>query len=143
MTRLIAIQGAVWLGMLLAAGPLAFALAAASGFIGILLLETVNYIEHYGLLRDKEDNGRYERCKPHHSWNANYIFSNLVLFHLERHSDHHANPGRRYAMLRHFDEAPQLPTGYPGMILLATVPPLFFRVMDPLVERAAEARAAA
>ncbi|MBN7796109.1 alkane 1-monooxygenase [Parahaliea mediterranea] len=93
-------------------------------------LTSANYIEHYGLLRQKEANGRYERCQPHHSWNANYIFSNIVLFHLERHSDHHANPTRRYQSLRNFDDIPELPNGYYGMYLLAYVPWLWYRVMD-------------
>ncbi|TXS95305.1 alkane 1-monooxygenase [Parahaliea maris] len=96
-------------------------------------LTSANYIEHYGLLRLKDSNGRYERCQPHHSWNANYIFSNIVLFHLERHSDHHANPTRRYQSLRNFDDIPELPNGYYGMYLLAYVPWLWFRVMDPRV----------
>ena len=93
-------------------------------------LTSANYIEHYGLLRDKDENGKYERCEPHHSWNSNHIFSNLVLFHLERHSDHHANPLRRYQALRHFDNLPRLPSGYFGVYLLAYVPWLWFRVMD-------------
>ncbi len=93
-------------------------------------LTSANYIEHYGLLRAKKDNGRYERCQPHHSWNANYIMSNLVLFHLERHSDHHANPIRRYQSLRNFPDIPELPNGYFGMYLLAYIPWLWYRVMD-------------
>lgn len=93
-------------------------------------LTSANYIEHYGLLREQDENGKYERCEPRHSWNSNHVFSNLVLFHLERHSDHHANPLRRYQALRHFDDAPQLPNGYFGVYLLAYVPVLWFRVMD-------------
>ena len=93
-------------------------------------LTSANYVEHYGLLRQQDDDGKFERCRPRHSWNSNHIFSNLVLFHLERHSDHHANPLRRYQALRHFDDAPQLPSGYFGVYLLAYVPPLWFRVMD-------------
>jgi alkane 1-monooxygenase len=93
-------------------------------------LTSANYIEHYGLLRDKLANGRYERCQPRHSWNSNHVVSNLVLFHLERHSDHHANPLRRYQSLRHFDDLPSLPNGYLGMFLLAWIPRLWFRVMD-------------
>jgi alkane 1-monooxygenase len=93
-------------------------------------LTSANYIEHYGLLRRRLENGRYERCRPHHSWNSNHVVSNLVLFHLERHSDHHANPLRRYQSLRHFDDLPSLPNGYLGMFLLAWLPPLWFRVMD-------------
>lgn len=93
-------------------------------------LTSANYIEHYGLLRQKHPNGRYERCEPHHSWNSNHIFSNLVLFHLERHSDHHTHPTRRYQSLRHYDDLPTLPNGYFGAYLLAYVPKLWFRVMD-------------
>ncbi len=98
--------------------------------IGFSLLEVVNYLEHYGLLRQHRDDGRYERCAPEHSWNSNNVASNVLLYHLQRHSDHHANPMRRYQALRHFDEAPQLPTGYAGMIVLALLPPLWRRVMD-------------
>jgi alkane 1-monooxygenase len=94
-------------------------------------LTSANYIEHYGLLREKRPDGRYERCQPHHSWNANHLASNLVLFHLERHSDHHAYAARRYQSLRHYEDVPQLPSGYFGMFLLAYIPPLWFRVMDP------------
>jgi alkane 1-monooxygenase len=98
--------------------------------IGFCLLEVVNYLEHYGLLRQKREDGRYERCRPEHSWNSNNVVSNVLLYHLQRHSDHHANPTRRYQALRHVEEAPQLPTGYAGMILLAWFPPLWRRVMD-------------
>jgi alkane 1-monooxygenase len=94
-------------------------------------LTSANYVEHYGLLRMRDENGRVERCQPHHSWNSNHVFSNLVLFHLERHSDHHAHPLRRYQSLRHFPDLPTLPNGYFGSFLLAWVPPLWFRVMDP------------
>jgi alkane 1-monooxygenase len=93
-------------------------------------LTSANYIEHYGLLRAKKENGHYERCQPHHSWNANHIFSNLILFHLERHSDHHAYANRRYQSLRHFENLPTLPSGYFGMYLLAYFPPLWRLVMD-------------
>lgn len=93
-------------------------------------LTSANYIEHYGLLRHRDVNGKLERCEPHHSWNSNHVFSNLVLFHLERHSDHHTHPLRRYQSLRHFDKLPQLPNGYFGMYLLAYIPWLWFRVMD-------------
>jgi alkane 1-monooxygenase len=93
-------------------------------------LTSANYVEHYGLLRQCDASGKYERCQPHHSWNSNHVFSNLVLFHLERHSDHHANPLRRYQALRHFDDVPQLPSGYFGVYLLAYLPSLWFRVMD-------------
>ena len=98
--------------------------------LGFSLLEVVNYLEHYGLLRGKRDDGRYEITRPEHSWNSNNVASNVLLYHLQRHSDHHANPLRRYQALRHEDGAPQLPTGYAGMIVLATFPPAWRRVMD-------------
>ena len=98
--------------------------------VGFSLLEVVNYLEHYGLLRQRREDGRYERTRPEHSWNSNSAASNVLLYHLQRHSDHHANPIRRYQALRHVKEAPQLPTGYAGMIVLAVVPPLWRRVMD-------------
>ena len=98
--------------------------------LGFSLLEVVNYLEHYGLLRDRREDGRFERTAPEHSWNSNNVASNVLLYHLQRHSDHHANPMRRYQALRHYDEAPQLPTGYAGMIVTAVIPPLWRRVMD-------------
>jgi alkane 1-monooxygenase len=98
--------------------------------LGFGLLEVVNYLEHYGLLRGKREDGRYEITRPEHSWNSNNVASNVLLYHLQRHSDHHANPLRRYQALRHEDGAPQLPTGYAGMIVLATIPPIWRRVMD-------------
>lgn len=101
-------------------------------------LTLVNYIEHYGLLRARRENGRYAPCEPRHSWNANHIVSNLVQFHLQRHSDHHSHPARPYQTLRHFDGAPQLPTGYPGCMFMAMIPPLWFRVMNPKVMAWAE-----
>ncbi|WP_460367756.1 alkane 1-monooxygenase [Actinocorallia lasiicapitis] len=100
---------------------------------GFSLLEVVNYLEHYGLLRQRTATGRYERCTPQHSWNSNNIASNVLLYHLQRHSDHHANPTRRYQALRHFEEAPELPSGYATMIVLAYFPPLWRRVMDKRV----------
>jgi alkane 1-monooxygenase len=93
-------------------------------------LTGVNYIEHYGLLRRRSSDGGVERCSARHSWNSNHTVSNVLLFHLQRHSDHHAHAERRYQSLRHFDEAPQLPSGYMGMLLLTYWPALFFRVMD-------------
>ncbi|TCJ30521.1 fatty acid desaturase [Nocardioides jejuensis] len=100
---------------------------------GFALLEVVNYLEHYGLKRQKvgpEGKQRYERVLPEHSWNSNNIVTNIFLYHLQRHSDHHANPTRRYQALRDFKESPALPTGYAGMINLALVPPLWRKVMD-------------
>ena len=98
--------------------------------IGFCLLETVNYTEHYGLRRQRRPDGRYERVSHAHSWNSNTVIANVFLFHLQRHSDHHANPLRRYQALRHADGAPQLPAGYGTMLVLALVPPLWRRVMD-------------
>jgi len=117
-------------GLIYAFGWIMLPFLAVHNFWAWFQLTSANYIEHYGLLREKKDNGRYERCLPHHSWNANYIMSNLALFHLERHSDHHANPIRRYQSLRNFDDIPELPNGYYGMYLLAYVPWLWFMVMD-------------
>jgi alkane 1-monooxygenase len=114
-------------------GPRVLPWLAVQAVFGFCLLEVVNYLEHYGLARQREAGGRYERVKPRHSWNSNQVASNLLLYHLERHSDHHANPARRYQALRHFEEAPQLPAGYGSMIVLAYFPPLWRRVMDPRV----------
>jgi alkane 1-monooxygenase len=118
-------------GLTLAFGPVVLPYLLVQAVIGFSLLEVVNYLEHYGLLRCKREDGRYERCLPEHSWNSNNVASNVLLYHLQRHSDHHANPTRRYQALRHVNEAPQLPTGYAGMIVLAWFPPLWRRVMDP------------
>jgi alkane 1-monooxygenase len=103
---------------------------ALQAFVGFSLLEVVNYLEHYGLLRGRREDGRFERTRPEHSWNSNSAASNVLLYHLQRHSDHHANPVRRYQALRHVEEAPQLPTGYAGMIVCALCPPAWRRVMD-------------
>jgi alkane 1-monooxygenase len=111
-------------------GPVVLPWLLVQAVIGFSLLEVVNYLEHYGLLRQKREDGRYERCLPEHSWNSNNVASNVLLYHLQRHSDHHANPTRRYQALRHVDEAPQLPTGYAGMILIAWFPPIWRRLMD-------------
>jgi alkane 1-monooxygenase len=116
-----------WLGV----GILPYLLLQA--FVGFSLLEVVNYMEHYGMLRQKvgaEGRQRYERVDPAHSWNSNNIATNVLLYHLQRHSDHHANPTRRYQTLRDYAESPVLPTGYAGMIVLALIPPVWRRVMD-------------
>jgi alkane 1-monooxygenase len=117
----------------IAFGPVVLPYLVLQAILGFSLLEVVNYLEHYGLLRQRKEDGRYERCRPEHSWNSNNVASNVLLYHLQRHSDHHANPTRRYQALRHVDEAPQLPTGYAGMIVLAWFPPLWRRVMDPVL----------
>jgi alkane 1-monooxygenase len=114
----------VWLGIQI----LPFLLVAS--FWANFQLTSANYIEHYGLLRGERAPGKYEPCQPHHSWNSNHIVSNWALFHLQRHSDHHAHPLRRYQSLRHFDNLPTLPNGYFGMFLVAYIPPLWRYVMD-------------
>jgi alkane 1-monooxygenase len=114
----------LWLGVQI----LPFLLVAS--FWANFQLTSANYIEHYGLLRQQRAPGKYETCKPHHSWNSNHIFSNWALFHLQRHSDHHAHPLRRYQSLRHFDNLPRLPSGYFGMFTVAYIPPLWRYVMD-------------
>ncbi|MFE7647364.1 alkane 1-monooxygenase [Streptomyces phaeoluteigriseus] len=119
----------------LAFGPVVLPYLLLQAVLGFCLLETVNYLEHYGLLRQRRPDGRYERVSPRHSWNSDNTVSNLLLFQLQRHSDHHANPLRRYQTLRHFEEAPQLPSGYATMIVVAWVPPLWRRVMDPRLSR--------
>ena len=128
-----AISALFLLGFTLALGALGALFFLGQAFIAFTLLEIVNYVEHYGLHRRKLDNGRYERTNAHHSWNSNFLLTNLFLFHLQRHSDHHAYAKRRYQVLRHFDDSPQLPNGYAGMIVLAVFPPLWRAVMDPKV----------
>ena len=114
-----------WLGLI------AFVAAAV---IGILLLETVNYIEHYGLLRNKNEYGRYERVKRTHSWNSDHTIGKVMLFNLSRHSDHHYNGSKHYQLLKSVPESPQMPTGYPGMMLLSLVPPLWFGLMNKKIQ---------
>jgi alkane 1-monooxygenase len=134
----------------LTGGLLSFALAALAALgspqgavlfllqscVAIALLETINYIEHYGLQR-RHVGGRYEPVREQHSWNADFVVSNWILFNLQLHSDHHAHMRRPYEALRSVPEAPQLPAGYPAMVLLALVPPLWFATMDPRVPAAA------
>ena len=111
-------------------GPVVLPFLIIQAIYGFSLLETVNYLEHYGLLRQKKDNGRYERCAPEHSGNSDHIVTNIFLYHLQRHSDHHANPTRRYQILRSMEGAPNLPSGYASMISLAYFPPIWRKVMD-------------
>jgi len=121
----------VFFGILIAVfGPALIPFVLIQGIYGFSLLESVNYLEHYGLLRQKTESGRYERCAPVHSWNSDHIVTNLFLYHLQRHSDHHANPTRRYQTLRSIDGAPNLPSGYATLIGLTYIPPLWRRMMD-------------
>lgn len=111
----------------------ALAILAAQAAYGISLLEVINYVEHYGLLRQKDAHGRYERCQPKHSWNSNHVVTNLFLYQLQRHSDHHANPVRAFQALRHFENSPQLPSGYASMLLPAYIPWVWYALMDKRV----------
>jgi len=106
-----------------------------AAFIGILLLETVNYIEHYGLSRKQIANGKYERAMPMHSWNSDHVIGRLMLFELSRHSDHHYLASRKYQLLRYHEESPQMPTGYPGMMILSLIPPAWFYVMNKKIKK--------
>ena len=114
--------------------------AVVIAVLGILQLETVNYIEHYGLRRKRLDNGFYEKTGPQHSWNSNHELGRILLYELTRHSDHHFKASRKYQVLRHFDESPQLPHGYPASMLMALVPPLWFSVMDNRIPNAQDAQ---
>ena len=107
----------------------------AAALMGIALLETVNYIEHYGLQRREIAPNKFERALPEHSWNSNHVVGRLMLFELSRHSDHHYMASRKYQLLRHHDFSPQMPTGYPGMMILAHIPPLFIYVMNRQIKK--------
>lgn len=100
---------------------------------GASLLEVINYVEHYGLKRRQDENGKYERTQPEHSWNSNQVVTNLFLYQLQRHSDHHAHPTRSFQALRHFEDAPQLPSGYASMLLPAYIPSWWYKIMDERV----------
>jgi alkane 1-monooxygenase len=106
----------------------------SQSFLAFSLLELVNYVEHYGIIRRETAPGKYERVNPLHSWNASHLISNFFLFQLQRHSDHHAYAHKRYQVLNHYDESPQLPFGYPTMIIIAMVPPLWFALMNKRLE---------
>ena len=104
--------------------------ALAVGVLSFVFLETINYVEHYGLVRKKLPSGRYERVQTHHSWNSNHIIGRIVLYELTRHSDHHFKASKKYQILENKKESPQLPFGYPTSILLSLVPPLWFWIMN-------------
>lgn len=108
--------------------------AVAVAIVGFLLLESVNYIEHYGLRRRRLESGAFEIVQPRHSWNSDHELGRIFLYELTRHSDHHYKANRKYQVLRHFDESPQLPYGYPASILLSLVPPLWFAIMNRRVQ---------
>lgn len=117
-------------GLIALFGPPMVPVLLLVAFWGAFQLTSANYIEHYGLVRQQLANGRFETCQPQHSWNSNHILSNMVTFHLQRHSDHHAHPTRSYQSLRDFTELPRLPSGYFGMFIAAYIPPLWFAVMN-------------
>jgi alkane 1-monooxygenase len=120
-------------GLFLFFGPQVGFLLVISGIIGVLLLESVNYIEHYGLLRNKMPSGRYERVKATHSWNSNHIVGRIVLYELTRHSDHHYKSSKKYQTLDFHDQSPEMPFGYPTSLVIALFPPLWFRIMNPRI----------
>lgn len=128
------IQVAILLGVGLVMGWTGVWVWLGQAAFAVILLEVINYLEHYGLTRTQKPDGKWTPVTPAHSWNSSHTVSNWLLFSLGRHSDHHANASRAYPILQHIDEAPQLPTGYAGMLLLALVPPLWFRVMNPRVD---------
>ena len=107
--------------------------ALASGIVGFLMLETVNYIEHYGLMRTKLPSGRYERVREVHSWNSNHVMGRIVLYELTRHSDHHYKSSKKYQILDYHDISPQMPYGYPTSMVMSFLPPLWFKVMNPRI----------
>lgn len=116
-------------------GPVGLAVMGLQSALAILVLETINYVEHYGLRRRELEPGKYERVRPRHSWNSPHRLTSAYLFNLPRHSDHHAYAARPYWQLRHYQDVPQLPAGYPTMILVALLPPLWHAIMDPRVRR--------
>lgn len=124
-------------------GKFALMVAIMVGVISFLFLETINYIEHYGLQRKQLPSGRYERVQPHHSWNSNHFIGRIVLYELTRHSDHHFKASKKYQVLENITDSPQLPFGYPSSILLAFVPPIWFRLMNPRVPQDQKSFAAA
>jgi alkane 1-monooxygenase len=135
-TRFALVLVAIYAGLGAVGGwPLVGAFLLQSA-VAVILLEVINYIEHYGLVRAEIRPGEYERVKPQHSWNSNHWLTGAFLFNLPRHADHHANASRPYWALRPFPEAPQLPLGYAAMVVVALVPPLYFSYMDPRVARA-------
>ncbi|HNC94820.1 MAG TPA: alkane 1-monooxygenase [Myxococcota bacterium] len=133
-------QVALLAGLYLSLGVAGLAAFLFQSAVAILMLETINYLEHYGLERKELAPGRYERVQPQHSWNSSHVVSNGMLLNLARHSDHHAFAARSFRELRHYEDVPQLPSGYSAMLMLATVPPLWFRVMNPRVIAAKQAQ---
>ncbi|MFT6174297.1 MAG: alkane 1-monooxygenase [Cryomorphaceae bacterium] len=130
MIRFQLIQIGFWVLIGLVFGGVSLLFYTGAAIVGFLMLETVNYIEHYGLARNKVSDNRYERVEPIHSWNSNHIIGRVMLFELSRHSDHHYKPEKKYQVLEHHHNSPQMPTGYPGMMLLSALPPVWFFTMN-------------
>ena len=135
MVQLILVELSFMIAIYMLFGKMGVLSFVAISIIGILMLETVNYIEHYGLIRKLKEDGKYERVQPWHSWNSDFPIGRIVLFELTRHSDHHYKSSKKYQTLQHLEQSPQLPTGYPGMMLLSLVPPLWFKVINPRLEQ--------
>lgn len=104
-----------------------------TAIVSFSLLETIDYVEHYGLTRKLLPSGKYERVSVQHSWNSDHELGRIFLYELTRHADHHLFANRPYQVLRHQNESPQLPLGYPASIIMALLPPVWFRVMNPKV----------
>jgi len=135
MVRFTLITSLFYAAIFIAFGWFTFLLYLAASVVGFLLLETVNYIEHYGLARAKINEHRYEKVSPIHSWNSNHVIGRVMLFELSRHSDHHYKPSKKYQLLDHHENSPQMPTGYPGMMLLSLLPPLWFTIMNKRIPK--------
>ncbi len=116
-------------------GPIGLTFAIFTGIVGFTMLESVNYIEHYGLIRKKMASGRYERVREVHSWNSNHVMGRIVLYELTRHSDHHYKSSKKYQILDYYDISPQMPFGYPTSMVLSLVPPLWFKIMNPRIPK--------
>ena len=114
-------------------GELAVGLALCIALSGVLLLETINYIQHYGLKRNKKASGRYERISEIHSWNSNHVLGRILLYELTRHSDHHYRAYKKFQLLEYHQSGPQMPFGYTTSMVLALAPPLWFLVMNPII----------
>lgn len=127
------VQAAYLLVVLLLLGPFALLIAILAAMVGVLMLETVNYIEHYGLVRKKGSSGRYERVREVHSWNSNHVMGRIMLYELTRHSDHHFKASKKYQVLEYHDQSPQMPFGYPTSMVIALFPPLWFAIMNPRI----------
>jgi len=127
-------QGLYLIFLYLTLGAWGLFYGALVAFVSVLMLESINYIEHYGLLRKKGNSGRYEPVKTVHSWNSNHIVGRLVLYELTRHSDHHHRASKKYQVLENSAESPQLPWGYPTSMLVALIPPLWFSKIHPRLE---------